>query len=76
MTSPAYVQGNERQAIAVFIEDRRGDLVDIEFYCRFDQCGEGIDLSDCLPYPAYDFSPDYDTCCNECGQLINKGDRT
>lgn len=40
MTQPAYVQGSEKQAIAVFDEDERGNLVDIRYFCDFDGCYE------------------------------------
>lgn len=30
---PAFVNGNQSSAVAVFDEDERGDLIDIRFYC-------------------------------------------
>mgnify|MGYP001564767302 CR=1 len=75
-TEPAIVRGNQESAIAVFIEDSRGDLVDIEFYCITDgRCGKGH-LAGTAPlvWPAFAFSTDYDVHCNACGVLINRAE--
>jgi hypothetical protein len=64
-TGPARVRGNERTAIAVFIEDERGELVDIEYVCEDNERGIGA-----LPWPAFDFG-DSDIYCSDCGALIN-----
>ncbi len=69
LTDPARVQGAQRSAIARFVEDDNGDLIDIEF-----ECSDHMGLDDfyaILPWPAYDFSTDYDTRCNTCRSLIN-----
>ena len=69
-TNPAIVRGNVQPAIMHEVNDSRGDLVDIIFYCN--DCAESHATGEeCLPWPAYPFSTDYDTCCNDCGALIN-----
>ena len=65
----ALVNGNQTRAQATFIEDSHGDLVDIEFYCI--DCRDFF-YEEALLWPAYDFSPDYDTCCSNCGITINQ----
>ncbi len=69
---PAYVKGNASDGIAVFIEDARGDLVDIEYYCGYGQCGrgatEGLEI---LNWPAYQWPDGYSVYCAECGDPIN-----
>lgn len=66
--APAFVRGNERAAVAVFIEDAAGDLVDIEYHCE--------DYLDERPewWPAFDFG-DQDIYCQDCGALINVAPR-
>ena len=70
---PALVVGSERTAIAVFREDSRGDLVDIDFYCTF-TCEDkhADDTAGALWWPTYSFAEDYETCCSECGTLIHR----
>lgn len=65
MTAPAIVNGNQRRAIAEFIEDARGDLVDIVYHCETFN-------TDALPWPGYSW-PDYHVYCSDCGSLINIG---
>lgn len=74
MTEPAIVHGNERTAIAVFREDERGNLVDIDFYCyTANDCADfRTETQSALRWPAYSFSPDYDTCCSDCGAIIQR----
>lgn len=55
---PAYIET---------IEDDKGDLVDILYYCEWHR------PADVLPWPCYSW-PDYDVYCTECGTLIHKGD--
>lgn len=71
-TAPAIVRGNVATAIARFIEDSRGDLVDIEFECNECCYMHGGPDSDALPWPAFDFSTDYITYCSYCGQRIHE----
>ena len=71
-TLPAYVEGSECSAIMVEVNDSRGNLVDILFYCRDRDCAEDIDLTGVLPWPAYPFSPDYDVACETCHRIINR----
>ena len=66
MTEPAIVYGNHRRAIATFIEDSRGDLVDIVYKCL--PCAWPDD--DGAWGPAHEFG-DYDTYCETCAELIN-----
>ncbi len=70
-TDPVIVHGNYGTAIAVFVEDARGDLVDINFYCP--PCNRNEEAN-AMPWPCYGFSPDYDTNCCVCGELINSVD--
>ena len=65
-TDPARVQGSEKRAIAYFIEDSRGDLVDIEYHCE--DC-YGTEVYDYLPWPAFDFG-DGGAYCHECGEPV------
>lgn len=67
---PARVQGSETSAIAFFVTDQRGDLVDVEFVCA--DCQRVAESIVALPWPAFEFSPDYDTCCRECGAIVNR----
>ena len=62
--APAIVRGNHRTAVAIFIEDARGDLVDIEYHCE-----EAAPKA--LPWPGYEWPTDYDVYCQDCGVLIN-----
>jgi hypothetical protein len=64
--APAIVQGNTRRAIAYFIEDTRGNLVDIEYEC----CGNTP--TEALPWPGYSFSADYSTYCRKCRRLVQR----
>ena len=66
MTDPAIVLGNQRRAVATFIEDERGDLVDIEYECL--TCAEWD--NNVLWLPGYGW-PDYSVVC-KCGSVINK----
>ena len=66
-TDPARVKGSERAAIAYFIEDGRGDLVDIEYVCS--EC-YGAEVFDYLRWPGFDFG-DQAIHCHECGDLIH-----
>lgn len=74
MTTPAaYVQGNNSRALLIY-DEVRGDLVDLRFYCP--DCwerdeGRDAEGNDALPLPGYSFSPDYDTCCADCGEPIH-----
>ncbi len=70
MTNPAIVHGNKSNAVAVFEEDSRGDLVDIHFFCL--ACVAATTYDAAQLWPAYDFSPDYDSSCTCCGKLIEK----
>lgn len=49
------------------IEDDKGDLVDILYYCAWHK------PKDVLPWPGYDW-PDYDCHCDVCGDLVHKGE--
>ena len=69
-TEPAQVNGNCASGFAVFQEEANGDLVDIVFYCL--DCAEDRDILG-LWWPGFDWSPDYDSCCDDCGKLINAG---
>jgi len=69
-TEPALVRGNVRTAIAHFIEDSNGDLVDIKFECEEDAEFSVRGRVAALPWPCFEFSPDYATYC-ECGALIH-----
>jgi len=65
---PAIVQGSERQGVAIFIEDERGDLVDIEYLCV--ACAWGCaDAEGALRWLGFDFG-DGGAYCSECGQII------
>lgn len=68
---PAIVRGSEMDAIAVFIEDSHGDLVEINYYCGFIGCDFALNGVMPLPWPAYDFG-DSDIHCVKCGELINR----
>lgn len=76
VTDNAFVSGNERHASVRFVEDERGDLVDLDYRCApqviwENGClEEGEDAG--LAWPAWDW-PDYDVHCGKCGRLINKG---
>ena len=65
--APAIVHGNDRRATAYFIQDSNGDLVDIEFVCTY----HTDPAAGALPWPAFEFSSDYNTCCRECGGTIH-----
>lgn len=56
---PAYVEQ---------IEDDKGDIVDILYYCSWHS-------GDILPWPGYPW-PDYDCHCETCGDLVHKGDES
>ena len=71
MRDTAFIEGNKTSAVAVFIEDVNEDLVDVKFYCLYSDCIEGVDLTNAKWWPAYSFSPDYDTCCDSCGSPIH-----
>lgn len=66
--NPAIVQGNTRSAIALFIEDERGDLVDIHYVCMIDAASDP-DTDGALLWPAYDFG-DSQVRCIKCNRLI------
>lgn len=69
--APAIVRGSELRGLAINVNDSHGDLIDIEFFCI--ECAEDRQIiGDALPWPAYQFG-DYDTCCMDCGAVINKG---
>ncbi len=71
MTDPAFVQGNKTQGIVFFIEDKGGNLVDLEYACSW--CWEyklDNDRPDWLP--AYDW-PEYTVVCKYCGDVVNEG---
>lgn len=71
MTDPAVVTGNVRGGVAVFIEAENGDLVDILYLCSTDAVNDP--RADGAKYwPAFDWSPDYDSCCDTCGAVVNK----
>lgn len=61
----ALVQGNEARGVAEFVEDSRGNLVDVIYHCV--DCA--MPSTEPLPWPAYSF-PDYDVVCT-CGRVIN-----
>lgn len=63
--APAIVNGNVARAIAHFIEDSHGNLVDIVFHCRY------CDYGTADVWPCYEFPADYDCHCDTCGELIN-----
>lgn len=76
-TIPAFVVGNKRNAVAKFIEDQHGDLVDIEYCCiscRYSRKGEAMfkDSTKAEVWPAYQFNPDGSTYCQCCGRVINQ----
>ena len=54
---PAYIEQ---------VEDSKGDLVDILYYCSWCRPPE------ILPWPCYDW-PDYDVYCCKCEDLVHKG---
>jgi hypothetical protein len=56
-------------AYVEMIEDDRGDLVDITYYC------EWCRPLTVLPWPAFDW-PDYDVHCCKCNTLVHKGAET
>jgi hypothetical protein len=66
---PARVTGSEQRAMAEFIEDSRGDLIDMRYWCL--DCADEDLYAVAYLWPAYDFSPDYDTHCEGCKALIN-----
>lgn len=69
-TDTAIVQGSARRAVAYFIEDSNGDLVDIEYACIIHGIPNGA-----LPWPAYGENfGDSDVHCREkdCRALINQ----
>lgn len=78
MTDPAIVQGSEERGLAIFVEDERGDLVDIHYVCY--SCSldcHKTEYENALPWPAYDW-PDYCVYCEDCEHdnartLINVG---
>jgi len=72
--NPAIVQGHGRyvdgaNVIALFIEDDRGDLVDIEYLCQScaynDPASEGA-----LPWPVYDWGSGT-ARCSQCFVAVN-----
>ena len=66
----AIVQGSERSALALFITDSNGDLVDIEYLCRYSCAASMPDaLAGALPWPAFDFG-EYGAYCRDCGEVI------
>ena len=70
--APAIVQGSERSALAFFVTDSRGDLVDIEYLCRYSCAATEPDaLASALPWPAFDFG-EYGAYCRDCGELIEE----
>lgn len=70
-SNPAIVRGNVQPAIMHEVNDARGNLVDIMFYCN-DCAEEHATGEECLPWPGYPFSSDYTTSCNGCGAPIHE----
>lgn len=50
-----------------FIEDRYGDLVDIEYYCECCRIPKGVSWWPCPEWP------DYTVSCHGCGEVLHKG---
>ena len=67
---PAIVQGSERSAYAIFVEDAQGDLVDILYYCRYSACADSAPSDGALPWPAFDFG-DSGAYCEACHEAID-----
>lgn len=68
--APAIVQGSECRAVALFHTDVHGDLVDITYVCLAD--AESDSRADgALPWPGFDWSPDYASYCETCGCAID-----
>ena len=65
MWTPAIVQGSARRATAFFIEDARGDLVDIDYLCT--ECAEPP--ADALYWPGLEWAG-YGANCKRCGAEI------
>ena len=68
---PAVVQGSERSAYALFVEDEQGSLADILYLCNVDGWGSPL-VDGALDWPAFEFG-DSQACCTVCGLLINRG---
>jgi hypothetical protein len=62
------VLGSERLAYVVEVNDARGDLVDLLYYCYAD----APTTNSYLEWPAYEW-PDYCVSCEECSTLLNRG---
>ena len=69
-TQPAIVQGSERAGVAIFIEDARGDLVDIEYLCG-DCALDTPEATGALIWPAFDFGQS-GAYCRQCHEMIEK----
>lgn len=69
-TAPAIVQGSERSAYAIFVEDAIGDLVDILYYCRYSACADSAPSDGALLWPGFDFG-DSGAYCEVCHGAID-----
>lgn len=67
-TEPAKVTGSEMRGVAFFIEDWRGDLVDIEYECE--DCASVAQHMTALPWPGFDFGASGSYCRN-CHAMID-----
>lgn len=64
--TPAYVRGRVTNGYAYFVEDERGNLVDIEYVCQ--DCHE---IDNAIPWwPAFDFG-EYGAYCKRCDRRID-----
>ena len=64
----AIVHGQYAMAVAVFVEDAHGDLVDIEHYCL--DCARERGITGDW-WPAFDFGNPDSTFCHDCEVSID-----